>query len=150
MRALIHTVLVLVGCIAMDPAFAQPPGPSTASVADAIKQRVRDWADAMTVVDLDKLNQIIADDWVETGTSGKFSTKANFLDGVKSGAHKLESCDFGPEEVKVLGDVAVIQGTVTERWMKDGQLNTSHVAFMDVFVKRGDRWVVVRSHANKI
>lgn len=145
MKALIATVLTLISCVSLAPAVAQPAG-----AAEAIKRTERDWADAMIHVDLDKLNQIVADDWVEMGGTGKTSTKASFLDAIRSGALKLQSCDFGPADVKVLGDVAVLTGSVTEQTLAGGQVTTSHVVYMDVWVKRGDRWVVVRSHANKV
>jgi ketosteroid isomerase-like protein len=152
MNALMKTVLVLVGCISLDPVLAQPPNApleDSTSVADTIKQREHEWAEAMTVVNLDKLNQIIADDFVD-GYPGKITTKAGFLDDVKSGKHKLESYEYGPIDVKVLGNVAVVQGTVTETRSTDGQLHTVHVAFMDVFAKRGGKWVVVRGQGYKL
>ena len=151
MKAFMKTVLVLVGCMLVDPALAQPPkaAPEGPSVADTIKQSVRDWCDAMIVVDLEKISRIIADDWTD-GYPGKAATKSTLLSDVKSGKHKLEACEFGPMDVKVLGNVAVIQGSVTEKRIKDGQVGTVRVAFMDAFEKRGDRWVVVRSQAHKL
>ncbi|HMG52284.1 MAG TPA: nuclear transport factor 2 family protein [Kofleriaceae bacterium] len=144
-------VLILFGSVSFDTVLAQPPKPASQDpgVADTIKQLEQNWADAMTVVDIPKLSQIVADDWI-SGYPGKTSTKANFLDDVKSGKHKLEACEFGPREVKVLGDVAVLQGSVTETRIADGQRSTFRVAYMDVWVKRGDRWVVVRSYATKL
>jgi hypothetical protein len=44
----------------------------------------------------------------------------------------------------------VAQGSITERRIVNGQDSTVHVAYMDVFVKRGDSWVVVRSAAKKL
>ena len=151
MKALMKTVLVLAGCVFFDPALAQPTKAASEgpSVADTIKQSVRDWCDAMIVVDLDKLSRLIADDWTD-GYPGKAATKSDMLNAVKSGKHKLEACEFGPMEVKVMGNVAVIQGSVTEKRIKDGQVGTVRVAFMDAFEKRADRWVVVRSQAHKL
>jgi len=153
MKAFMKMVLVLIlfGSVSFDTVLAQPPKPASQDpgVADTIKQLEQNWADAMTVVDIPKLSQIVADDWI-SGYPGKTSTKANFLDDVKSGKHKLEACEFGPREVKVLGDVAVLQGSVTETRIADGQRSTFRVAYMDVWVKRGDRWVVVRSYATKL
>jgi hypothetical protein len=102
----------------------------------------------MINLDVAKLSQIIADDWTEGPV--KAATKASFLEDIKSGKHKLETCEFGPREVMVLGDVAVLQGSVTETRITDGKSRTFRVGYMDVWVKRGDRWVVVRSHASKI
>ncbi|HTE53001.1 MAG TPA: nuclear transport factor 2 family protein [Kofleriaceae bacterium] len=145
MKVLTKTVLVLIlfGCV---PSSASSQGPS---VADTIKQREQSWADAMIAVDIAKLSQIVADDWIE-GYPGKAVTKAKFLDAIKSGKKKLESCEFGPRDVKVLGDVAVLQGSVTETRISDGQRSTVRVAYMDVWVKRGDKWLVVRSYATKL
>jgi ketosteroid isomerase-like protein len=151
MKALMKTVLVLAACMFFAPAHAEPSKAASegSSVADTIKQSVREWCDAMIVVDVDKLSRIIADDWTD-GYPGKVATKSTFLSDVKSAKHKLEGCEFGPMDVKVLGIVAVIQGTVTEKRLKDGQVGTVRVAFMDAFEKRGDRWVVVRSQAHKL
>ena len=144
-------VLILVGSASFDTVLAQPPRPALQgpSVADTIKQLEQNWADAMIAVDIPKLSQIIADDWIESNP-GKTVTKASFLDSVKSGKHKLETCEFGPRDVKVLGDVAVLQGSATETRIADGQSSTVRVGYMDVWVKRGDRWVVVRSYATKL
>lgn len=152
MKALMKTVLVLVGCVSMDPVLAQPPSVRSEDRSAAeIKQRERDWADAEMALDVDKLSQIVADDWVEViGNSGNMSTKASLLDHVRSGKNKLESCEFGRDDVKVFGNVAVVQASVTERRITDGQSSTFHVVYMDVWVKRGDRWVVVRSQASKL
>jgi ketosteroid isomerase-like protein len=151
MKTLLKTVLVLVSCLSFDPVLAQPPrAPSEGSgVAETIKQIEHDWADAMIAGDLDRLTQIVADDWFE-GYPGKGATRASFLADVKSGNHKLVACEFGPSDVKVFGSVAVLQGSVTETRIKDGQRSSFQVAYMDVWVKRGDRWVVVRSFAKKL
>jgi ketosteroid isomerase-like protein len=151
MKVLMKIALVLAACVFFDPALAQPPKAASEgpSVADTIKQLVRDWCDAMIVNDMDKLGRIIADDWTD-GWPGKISTKSDFLSYVKSGKHKLEACDFGPMDVKVLGNVAVLQASLTERRVKDGQVGSVRIACMDVFEKRGDRWVVVRSQAHKL
>jgi ketosteroid isomerase-like protein len=152
MKALVKTVLVLLGCLSLGPALAQvPKTPSEDSiVVNTIKQIERDWVDAIIASNVDRLDQIVADDWIDIVPSGKTVTKEGFLSYVKSERNNLESCEFGPVDVKVLGHVAVAQGSVTERRTADGQSRTARLAFMDVFVKRGDRWVVVRSRAHKL
>lgn len=144
MKAIMNTILVLLGCVSLHPAFAQPSKVSSedSSVADAINQVSRDWADAEMASDADKLSQIIADEW-EAGYPGKIYTKANLLDDVRARRHTLLSCEFGPQDVRVFGNIAVLQGTVTER--RIGHDGIIHAAYMDVFEKRGGRWMVVRS-----
>jgi ketosteroid isomerase-like protein len=149
MKALLKMVMVLVGCVSLDPVLAQPPkAPAQApSVHDAIMQLTHEWGDAEVASDVDKLNQIVADDWI-ADYPGHPITKANLLDGVRSGKGKLLSYELEPHEVKAFGDVAVVQGSVTERRLGvDGIL---HVAYMDVWTKRGGKWMVVRSLWKKL
>jgi ketosteroid isomerase-like protein len=153
MKAFMKMILVLIlfGSVSLDTVLAQPPKPASqgASVADTIKQVEQNWADAMIAVDIPRLSQIIADDWIIVSPT-KTVTKATYLDNIKSGKNKLEVCEFGPREVMVLGNVAVLQGSVTETRIADGKSSTYRVTYMDVWVKRGDRWMVVRSHAAKL
>jgi hypothetical protein len=58
------------------------------------------------------------------------------------------SCELGPHEVKAFGDIAVVQGSVTERRL--GVDGVIHFAYMDVWTKRGGKWLVVRSLWKKI
>lgn len=146
MRTLTKTMLVLVGCVSLDPVLAQPPKAASedARITDTINQIARDWGNAEIASDVDKLGQIIADDWV-SGYPGKASTKASFLSDVKTGAHRLLFFELGPQDVRVFGNVAVVQGSVTER--RIGRQGTFHAAYMDVFENRGGKWMVVRSFA---
>jgi ketosteroid isomerase-like protein len=69
---------------------------------------------------------------------------------MKSGTAKLESFEFGPMDVKVLGSVAVVQGSNTEKsTTSDGKVSSGKYAWMDVFVKRGGKWVIVRSQSTE-
>jgi ketosteroid isomerase-like protein len=129
---------------------AQPPKSASeaGSVADTLKQLVQAFGDAIKDVDTEKFNQILAEDWASLGSSGRVLTREGFLSDLKAGAHKLESFQLGPLDVKLLGDVAVVQGTVTEKRTDRGQDTSGHGSFLDVFVKRGDKWVIVRSHSS--
>ncbi len=113
--------------------------------ADAVKQMEQDWVDATKAGDADKLGALLADDWMGLGPDGVLRTKKENLANVKSGAEKLESFEFGPMKVKVLGNVAIVQGTDNEKSSFKGKDTSGKWAWMDVFVKTGDKWVAVRS-----
>jgi ketosteroid isomerase-like protein len=149
MKALLKMVIVLVGCVSLDPVLAQPPkAPAQAtSIYDAIMQLTHEWGDAEVASDVDKVNQIIADDWI-ADYPGHPITKAAILGDVRSGKGKLLSYELGPHEVKAFGDVAVVQGSVTER--RAGADGVLHFAYMDVWTKREGKWLVVRSLWKKI
>jgi hypothetical protein len=75
----------------------------------------------MVAVDIDKLNQIFADDWETIGISGKIYTKESVLRDLKSAKDKLKSFELGPMDVQVVGNVAAAHGSVTEKRSRDGK-----------------------------
>src|SRR5207247_4291687 len=99
----------------------------------------------IVAVDIDKLNQINADDSATVDSSGKNFTKKSLLSDFKSGKHKLLSFEIGPMDVQVFGDVAVVQASVTEKRLHDGKDISGQFVFMDLLKKRGDKWVIVRT-----
>ena len=148
MKKIVGAALFTCACAGL--VLAQNPEASSkdASVADTLKQLVQAFGDAIKDVDTEKFNQILADDWASLGSSGRVLTREGFLSDLKAGAHKLESFQLGPMDVKVLDNVAVVQGTVTEKRTDRGQDTSGHGSFLDVFVKRGEKWVIVRSHSS--
>src|ERR671934_175437 len=115
------------------------------AVVDAVKQVGQDIGDAMVAGDIDKLNQIYADDWATIDSSGKIFTKESLLSDFKSGKHKLLSFELGPMDVQVFGEVAVVQAGVTEKRIHDGKDISGQFVFMDLLKKRDGRWVIVRT-----
>jgi len=116
----------------------------------AIRQLGRDMGDAMVAGDIDKLNQIYADDWATVGSSGQLFTKDKFLRDFKSGKHKLESYQLGPIDVQVFGNVAVAHGGVTEKRSDAGKDTSGEFAYMDLLKKYAGKWVVVRSAGARV
>ena len=119
-------------------------------VIDAVKQVGQDMGDAMVAGDIDKLNQIYADDWATVDSSGKIVTKESLLSDFKSGKHKLLSFEIGPMDVQVFGDVAIVQASVTEKRIHDGKDISGQFVFMDLLKKRDGKWVIVRTLGAKV
>ena len=137
-------VVVLVFVCAGAAVGGEPQAPS--DVADTLKQLEQDYGDAIKAVDLDRINQIMADDWRGVSSSGRVANKENALEFVKSGKSRLEWFELGPRDVKVLGDdVAVVQASVSERRNVAGVTTSLTVVYLDVWMKRGSTWVLVRS-----
>jgi|HubBroStandDraft_1064217.scaffolds.fasta_scaffold90001_2 uncharacterized protein (TIGR02246 family) len=150
MNKLVVGILLVFACFGL--AIAQTPTPQAKgpSASESIKQLEHDWADAAKVGDTDKVSQILADDWIGVGYDGAKETKESHLADMKSGKFKLESFEFGPMDVKVLGSVAVVQGTNTEKSTSaNGKDSSGKYAWMDVFVKRDGKWVIVRSQSTE-
>jgi hypothetical protein len=80
-----------------------------------------------------------------TDSTRKIFTKESLLSDFKSGKHKLLSFETGPMNVQVLGDVAVVQASVTEKRLDDGKDISGQFVFMDLLKNRSGKWVVVRT-----
>jgi ketosteroid isomerase-like protein len=111
----------------------------------AIKQIEQEMGDAIVAVDIQKLNQIYADDFAMIGSSGKIITKQSILQSIGSGKYKLVSYELGPIDVQVLGNVAVGHGAVTEKRIADGKEVSVELVYMDRFEKRTGKWLLVSS-----
>lgn len=123
---------------------------SDSTDVDAIRQLGQDMGNAMIAGDIDKLNQIFADDWATVTSSGEIVTKKNMLGDYKSFHDKLEWFENGPIDVQVYGDVAVANGTVKEKRSRDGKDTSGEFVYMDLLRKRAGKWVVVRSAGTRV
>jgi ketosteroid isomerase-like protein len=144
----IRFVFVVAGLV-----FAHSPMAPSASLSDAdtLKQLEIDWANASKAADVNWCSQLMADDWRGVGPTGMVKTKEIAINAMQTRDFKLESTDFGPMYVKVWGNVGVVQGGTTVHLLeKDGQHTTYKWAWMDVFEKRGDKWVVTLSQISKL
>jgi ketosteroid isomerase-like protein len=118
---------------------------------ETFKQITMDWERATQARDVDRVAQIEADDWRSVNHDGTVSTKEDDLNGLRTGKDKHVVADFGPIDVKMLGDdVAVVYGTMTDKSATNNDGTRPAYAYMDVWVKRGGQWVVVRSQAFKM
>ena len=145
MKRIAGIVLLVAACAGL--VFAQQKmAPAKApSTAETVKQLERDWIAAEKVGDADRLSQIIADDWVALGPDGSTIAKQAFIADYKSGKSKVESFEIGPMTVKVMGNVAVVQGSDTEKSVTEGKDSSGKYVWMDVFEKREGKWQAVRS-----
>jgi ketosteroid isomerase-like protein len=129
--------------------LADAPGAQSQdpAVVAAIKKFENDLGDAMVASNIEKINQAYADDWATIASSGEKFTKEGLLEDFKSGNHKLMSFENGPINVQVLGDVALVQTSVTEKRIQDGKDISGQFVFMDLLKKRAGKWVIVRTLA---
>lgn len=146
------TASVLFACVCVRLVLAASPEAQSQNptAVETLKQLERDIGDAMVVGDIDKLNQIYADDWADIGSSGETTTKETLLGDFKSFHDKLESFELGPMDVQVFGNVAVAHGSVTEKRTRDGKDTSGEFAWMDLLEKRAGKWMVVRSAGARV
>ena len=149
MKRTLGALLTLgIGALALAGAPTPPAstaGAQTESAAGTVRQLERDWVVAMQSGDAERIGAILGDDWIEVSGDGRKVTKERLMAGLKSGRVKVESIELGPMDVKVLGDVAVVQGSHVEKSTTNGQHTSVEVIWMDVLANRSGKWVVVRS-----
>ena len=142
MRRTTSLVIVLISVVAL----IQSRGQATdTSAVDTIKQLEQEMGDAMIAGDVDKLNQIYADDFATVGSSGEVITKKALLTDFKSFHDKLEWFENGPIDVQVYGNVAVAHASVKEKRTRNGKDTSGEFVWMDLLENRAGKWVVVRS-----
>ena len=148
--------LVLVVCISTGLALAQgtaakKPAKAGSSAAEELKQVERDWVAGQKAGDAEKIGQLIADDWAGLSFDGKKYNKQQYLADFKSGAEKYESVELGPMDVRVFGNIGVVQGSDTEKSSYKGKDTSGKYVWMDVFQKNKDgKWQAVRSEVTKV
>jgi ketosteroid isomerase-like protein len=117
------------------------------SVSQAIKDLEQAWGDSVKSGDMQKLGEILADDWKGIGPDGKVLNKKQYMEVM--GKTKTESFELGPIDVKTVGATAIAQGSETEKSTTDGKDSSGKFVWMDVFAKRDGKWVAVRSQTAK-
>ena len=126
---------------------ARAAGPDT---SQTIRRLEQDWFSAMKSADTAKMDQIIADDWLDWSPNGARVTKAEELKSFKSGESKMSSYAIGPVDVIVVGTIAIAQGSDTEKSSYRGKDTSGKWVWTDVFVKRDGEWQAVRSQTTRV
>ena len=95
MKKLVLAALLISACSALTFAQADKPAAKGPGTVASIKQLEHDWVEAAKANDMDKLGQILADDWAGIGPDGEKMNKQAYLDMYKSGKSKVESIRLG-------------------------------------------------------
>jgi ketosteroid isomerase-like protein len=130
---------------------AAPPPAATQSPADVeaeIAKLEDEWVAAIVKKDIDKLNEILADDFNGTGANGATFPKSTALEEIKTGAYAVESMQMDEVSVNVYGDAAVSFTSQQEKSKYAGKDSSGHYHFTNVWVKRNGKWQVVASHGS--
>ena len=126
------------------PAHAQP----TRAEAELI-QLERDYARALIRKDVKFLRDFYAPDWRGGNWLG-FFTKSTLLKRLQDRRYVVRSMNLRDMRVRVLGDVAIVQGVDEEVTSMSGRDTSGRWGFTDIFARRGGRWVAIASQTTRI
>jgi hypothetical protein len=103
------------------------------------------WNEAMMKVDTKALNEILADEYIETGDKGNMSNKAKHISALKSGDLKVSDANLNDLKVKVYGNAAVVTGRNTTKEIFKGKASNEAYRITDTWVMQNNRWQCVAS-----
>jgi ketosteroid isomerase-like protein len=106
------------------------------AVLDELTQaNLKGGAEAATIMD-----KYLADDMVRIPSNGSIFTKADMVDGFKTGKIKVEQMDLSDVKIHMYGNTAVVTGVISAKsTVIDASYNNKN-RFSRVFVKRGGVW----------
>jgi ketosteroid isomerase-like protein len=141
------SAVLLIGLLAAVPqGWAQAPG----SAEQELIKRENAWSEATLKGDGAALQEIFADEYLDTDQDGVTWNKSQDVANVTSGAFKLASYKLDDLKVHVYGRAAVVTGLNTIKATFKGKDVSGAYRFTDVFVKRGGRWQCVATQGTLV
>jgi ketosteroid isomerase-like protein len=138
----------LVSTLAASLLFTHPA--TTQTTEQRIAQYEAALGQAMIHKDLATLSNLVADDWTIQNDGGTTGTKAGFIDDVRSGALVVTSFKLHNIHVRMLGNVAFVQGFDDEESSYKGKPSNGTYNWLDVWVNRNGHWVSVATQLTKV
>jgi uncharacterized protein (TIGR02246 family) len=115
-----------------------------------ITQLFEDGDRALMAADVEEVQRIYADDYVQHDESSKLSTRNDLIRKLTSGAIRFVSMRSTGRHIRLLRhDVAIIHGSEEDEIEQEGRRSTVRYIYMDVVTKRDGRWQIVASQLAK-
>ena len=108
------------------------------------------WAKAMVDKDAKALDSILAPGFTSQGSSGKVNTKAGALNDLTSGKLVVRAMTNHDVHVRIIGNVAVVQGMDDEDSTYDGKPFKGTYSWTDVYEKQGGKWLAIASQGTAV
>jgi ketosteroid isomerase-like protein len=100
---------------------------------------------ALVSADVDELQRIYSEDYVQSDESGVLSTRPDLIRNLASGRICFLSMQSTGRQVRLFGDFALVHGSEEDEVLRDEQHFSMRYVYMDVVVKRQGRWQIVGS-----
>ncbi|HEX2198961.1 MAG TPA: nuclear transport factor 2 family protein [Burkholderiales bacterium] len=98
---------------------------------------------AMTAKDFSALEQMVHEQLLYTHSSGVTDTKASWLDSMRSGNVKYKSARCDERKVRIVNDVALVNGKAHIEADIGGQPRTLKLLFLNAWAKTPQGWKFV-------
>ena len=121
----------------------------SAALPPDLAKAAHDYDQAQVKSDRAELERLIADDYQLHNSGGQVQDKASFIADQVAPGYRLEPFVIEEKVEKVMGDTAILGGVAQARGTSGGEPYNVRLRFIDVWAKRGGRWVVVFSQATR-
>ncbi len=117
---------------------------------DEIKKLEEERNGAILHGDAAAIDRLSSADYTVINEWGQVVTKAQILDGLKSGAVKFESREQSELNIRLYGNTAVLIGRATQKGTQNGKSMSASVRFSRVYVKEKGKWMAVSTQNTPI
>src|SRR5262245_3297930 len=148
MRRVACVVILICAVVLLVTPMVQPAGSDDAR--QTLKNRIREYSDALTKHDLAALDKIWADGYTFTNGRGQFLTKKERLENIKTGATQFESISREGEDIHIFVDTAVVTSRVVLKVIYSGKESSGPYRSLHVWAKRQGRWQLVANQITPI
>jgi hypothetical protein len=104
---------------------------------------------ALMNADLDSLDRIFADDYVQYDAAGRSFSKQEVLANLRSGTVRYPVIASTGRRIRLFGNMAIVHGSESDEVEFNGQRFKVRYLYMDVVCKRNGRWQIVGSQLVK-
>jgi len=104
------------------------------------------WSEALLKADIEALDAILEDTYVDTDESGSRLDKLAILGALKSGDLKLDSITLLETEVYRYGNSAVLIGASAQSGSFQGKPIAPKILFTATLILRNRKWTAVAAH----
>lgn len=123
--------------------FAGLSTPALAEDAELPIDLAQAWADydrATISMDVARLADLVADDYLLVNSDASVQDKASYLADFKMPGFRLHPYQIEQPLRKMLGNSAVTGGVFSLDWIQDGRRHRRRLRFAHVWAKRDGRW----------
>lgn len=117
---------------------------------EEILEAERRWVQAHRDLDLDVLENMLDDDYVQIRADGSVIGKQEALESYRSGKRRWDHADSDQYRVTVLGNAAILVGRWIGRGETEGEEFDYTARFIAIYVKRGGTWLLVADQSTPI
>lgn len=144
MKRFRSVILLAIGVLVLDAAFAQS---KTEQYVLNLSKRKFDW---LIQKQRDSLDLVLDDRLMYIHSNGWSQSKQEVFDDMQSGKLIYKQIELKETQVRVYQNTAVVTGTGRFIGSREENEFDLPLAYTEVYVKKGKRWLLVSRHANRL